>query len=66
MIKIRTKDDAKSEAYDNRTVIINGIPKYLRAENIIEHFGKNQGAIVGVELPQENTKLRDLRRELAQ
>ena len=41
MIKIKTKDDAKSEAFDNRTVIINGIPRHLRAEKIIEHFGKS-------------------------
>lgn len=65
LIKIRTKDDAKPEAYDNRTVIINGIPKHLSAEAIIKYFAKDAGAIVGVELPQENTKLRDLRREIA-
>lgn len=65
LIKIRTKDDAKPEAYDNRTVIINGIPKHLSAEAIMKYFAKEAGAIVGVELPQENTKLRDLRREIA-
>lgn len=39
LIKIRTLDDSKAEAFDNRTVILNGLPKHLRAERIIEYFG---------------------------
>lgn len=51
LLKVRTSEEAKQEAYDNRTVILSGIPKHLRPHTIIEHFGKNAGAVVGLELP---------------
>ena len=51
LLKVRTNEDAKHEAYDNRTVIINGIPKHLRAEQVLAHFGEKSGAVVGIELP---------------
>lgn len=59
-------EDAKREVYDNRTVILHGIPRHLRAESVLEHFAKNAGAVVAIELPQENSKLRDLRRAQAE
>jgi len=62
LLKIKTLDDAKREVFDNRTVILHGIPRHLRAETILEHFAKNAGSVVGIELPQENSKLKDLRR----
>ena len=62
LLKVKTSDDAKAEAFDNRTILLNGLPKHLRAENILEYFGSDAGAIVGLELPTENSKLRDLRR----
>lgn len=65
LLKIRTSEEAKAEAYDNRTIIISGIPNYLRADSIMEQFGVDAGAIVGLELPRENSKLRDLRNEIA-
>ena len=64
LIKAKTSEDAKAEAFDNRTVIINGLPRYLRAEQIIEYFGSGQGAVVGIELPMQNTKLAELRRKV--
>jgi len=51
LIKVRTQEDAKAEAYDNRTVILHGLPKHLRAEIVLEAFGVQAGAIVGIELP---------------
>ena len=61
LLKVRTQADAKSESFDNRTVIINGIPKHLRAEAILEYFTKDAGAVVGIELPTQNAKLKELR-----
>ena len=63
LLKVKTEEDAKKEVFDNRTVIITGIPKHLRADQVIHHFGKDAGAIVGLELPQENIRLKELRRK---
>ena len=46
-------------------MVLWGIPKYLRADTIVEHFGKDAGAVVGIELPQENSKLKELRQKQA-
>ena len=35
LLKIKTSEDVKAEAFDNRTVILHGIPKHLRAETIL-------------------------------
>jgi len=51
LLKVRTSEEAKQEAFGNRTVVLSGIPKHLRPQTIIEHFGKNAGAVVGLELP---------------
>ena len=66
LIKIKTSDDAKSEAFDNRTVILNGLPRHLRAESIMDYYGEGEGAIVGVEMPMQNTKLSELRKKVAE
>ena len=67
LLKVRTSQDVKNEAFDNRTVILHGIPKHLRAEQLLEHFtSSSQHSVVGVELPLENTKLRDLRKKIAE
>lgn len=65
LLKTKTVEDAKTEVFDNRTVIINGLPKHLRADQVIEYFGKNAGAVVGLEMPQQNTRLSELRRKQA-
>ena len=66
LLKIKTLDDVKAEAFDNRTIILNGLPKHLNTQGILDYFGPKAGAIVGIEMPQENSKLRELRREVAQ
>ena len=67
LLKIKTQEDVKGEAFDNRTVVVNGIPKHMRVEVVLEQFfAKDAGAVVGIELPQENSKLRDLLHEVAQ
>jgi len=63
LLKVKTADDAKTEVFDNRTIVLSGIPKHLRAEQVIEYFGKDAGAVVGLELPQENVRLSELRRK---
>lgn len=55
LLKVKTLNDTKGEAFDNRTVVIQGIPKYMRAETLLSTFFSDEaGAVVGVELPQEN------------
>ena len=65
LIKVKTADEAKAESFDNRTVIVAGIPKYLGCEAVVDRFARDAGALVGLELPKENSKLRDLRHEIA-
>ena len=73
LLKVKTRDDIKQETFGNRTIVIHGIPKYLNSENVLEYFCANinekdrsTGAVVGIELPQENVKLRELRHKIAQ
>lgn len=40
------------------------IPKYARSDQLLEFFGKDSGAIVGIELPTENTNLSLIRKQL--
>lgn len=66
LLKVKTQSDVKAEAYDNRTVVVQGIPKHMRAEVLLQQlFGEDAGAVVGVEMPQVNQKLQELRREIA-
>ena len=66
LLKVKTSDDAKTEVFDNRTVVLSGLPRHLRAEQVIEYFGKGAGAVVGLEIPAENTRLSELRRKQAE
>lgn len=61
LIKVKTNEDAKAESFDNRTVILHGIPRHLGATKILDTLFGKAGAVVGVELPTENSKLRELR-----
>ena len=58
---MKTSEDAKKEHFNNRTIVINNIPKYMSTEKALDHFGKNAGKIVGIELPRQNLKLKELR-----
>ena len=64
LLKVRSAADAKEEDFSNRTVIIQNIPKNLNAEQVLDYYGKDTGAIVGLELPTENTKLKQIREEI--
>ena len=35
LLKIKTAEDVKAEVFDNRTIILHGIPKHLRSETIL-------------------------------
>ena len=61
LIKVKTINDVKKEHFNNRTVLLANIPSYLSTEKAIEIFGKKSGKIVGIELPKQNVKLRELR-----
>ena len=61
LLKVKTQADAKKEHFNNRTVLIQNIPKYLNTDKVLEVFCKNAGTIVGIELPRQNTKLKNLR-----
>jgi hypothetical protein len=57
LLKIRMQEDVKKEAYDNRTIIIRELPTHLNQRQILETFGEENGAIVGIELPMENVAM---------
>ena len=61
MLKVKTQADSKREHFNNRTILIQNIPKYLTSDKVLEVFGKEAGTIVGIELPRQNTKLKNLR-----
>ena len=47
--------------FDNRTVMIRGLPTNWTQRDIIQSFTEEDiGAIVGIELPMENTKVAEL------
>ena len=53
LLKVKTAEDAKREHFNNRTVVLSNIPRYLSTEKAMEAFGKNAGKIVGIELPKQ-------------
>lgn len=57
-VKAKIDSDANKEMYDNRTILIRGIPNHFNSRHILETFGgENGGAVVGIELPTENIKV---------
>ena len=58
---MKTAEDAKREHFNNRTVVLSNIPRHLSTEGAMEAFGKDAGKIVGIELPKQNVKLKELR-----
>ena len=59
-MKIKTSSDARQEIFDNRTVIIRGLPSHWNQKDVIESFAElNNGCFVGLELPMENAKAAD-------
>ena len=51
LLKIRTKEDMRQEVHDNRTVIIDGLPRHLRAEQILSYYGHRSGTVTAIEMP---------------
>jgi len=54
LLKVKTVEDAKPERFDNRTVLLRGIPTHWTQRQVIEAFATNDGALVSLELPMEN------------
>lgn len=57
-MKIKVTDDLKREHFNNRTIVVREIPRYLRIEHVLGIFGSKHGAVVNVELP---TEFRDIK-----
>lgn len=56
-LRVKTESDAKTETFDHRTVILRDIPTHVSQRQIIEAFGAECGAIVGIEMPMENVAM---------
>ena len=61
ILKVKTVNDVKKEHFNNRTIVIMNIPGHLGTDKAMEAFGKDSGKIVGIELPKQNVKLKELR-----
>lgn len=58
LLKVKLAADAKSENYDNRTVILHDLPTHMNQTQILEIFGNYTGsAVVGIEMPMENVAI---------
>ena len=64
MLKIRMKEDAKKEIYDNRTIMLRDIPTHYTQSQIIETFA-GDSAVVSIELPVEDIKIAKVLNERA-
>jgi len=62
-LKVKTMADVRAEQFDQRTVVLRNIPTWMKANDVINTFMPEYGAVVGIELPSEHTKLKELRRE---
>lgn len=62
-LKVKTMADVRAEQFDQRTVVLRNIPTWMKASDVLNTFMPEYGAVVGIELPSENTKLKELRRE---
>lgn len=60
LIKVKTSDEAKREHFNNRTILVREIPKYLRVEHVLTLFGAKYGAVTNIELPTEKTAIREI------
>jgi hypothetical protein len=60
LLKVKVKDDVPQEHFDNRTVLVREIPRYLRIEHVVELFGAKYGAVTNVELPTEMIRIKDI------
>jgi hypothetical protein len=60
-LKVRSNEDARAEQFDNRTVIIRGLPSHWTQSDILNSFTKlNSGCVIGLELPMQNAEAADL------
>lgn len=64
MLKIRMKEDAKKEVFDNRTIMLRDIPTHFTQSQIIETFGGDY-AVVSIELPVEDVNISKVLEERA-
>lgn len=60
LLKVKTKEDAAREHFNNRTVLVREIPKYLRVEHVLSLFGTRYGAVTNVELPTEKIAIKHI------
>jgi RNA recognition motif-containing protein len=58
LLKVRTSKDVISEVQADRTLVVKNLPKRLTQEQLYENF-RNFGAITLIELPSQDTNVRD-------
>lgn len=58
LLKSKLAGEVSREHFDNRTVLIRGLPGYMTQNDVLETFVKeDDGAVVGLEMPIENIKV---------
>lgn len=60
LLKVKVKEDVKQEHFNNRTVLVREIPRYLRIEHVLDLFGTKYGAVTNIELPTEITPIKNI------
>ena len=60
LVKVKVTEDVQREHFNNRTVLIREIPRYLRVEHVLSIFGTRYGAVTNVELPTETVKIKEI------
>jgi adenylate kinase family enzyme len=60
LVKVKINDDAQRENFNNRTIIVREIPRYLRVEHVLTLFGTKYGAVTNIELPTEATAIKNI------
>lgn len=66
LVKIKVTEDVQREHFNNRTVLIREIPRYLRVEHVLGIFGSRYGAVTNVELPTETVLIKQITQEQQQ
>lgn len=60
LVKVKVTEDVQREHFNNRTVLIREIPRYLRVEHLISLFGTKFGAVTNIELPTESIQIKKI------
>lgn len=59
LVKVKATEDIQREHFNNRTILVREIPRFLRIEHVLSIFGVSYGAVTNVELPTEHIPIKD-------